>query len=111
MYWVISSVYEFDGVPTHGRELIFRYPLSRFEQDVRSHTHLRAENILDLLDEHLAAIGTMHPNLNLIGSERISKNLNDVIFHIWDIVQNIEKCRRIERRTLEFDHLPLAAQQ
>ena len=56
-------------------------------------------------------VAASDPNLHLVGPQRAGEDLDQVVLHLGDVVQNVEQRGGIERRPLELNHLPLAPEQ
>ena len=87
----------------------FRNVLHRFEDHLGATRTFGAERVLDLFLERLVAARAADSQHDLVGAEASGEYLDDVVVHAGDVLQHVVQRGRVERRALEFDHLPPAS--
>ena len=105
---LVSQIEELHDLAAHRRHLKSRDKLCRFELDIRRNSHLRAEDIFYLLYERLRVVVATDTNLNLIRSQRVCKDLDDIVLNIRNIIQDIIQNWWVDSCTLELNHLSLS---
>ena len=81
---------EFYRFSTHWRHLYLGNVLCRFKIDAWRHSDFRTEQIFNLFGKGFATVLASDTNQNLIRSQFIGINFNDIVFYRRYIIQNVE---------------------